>query len=217
MVSFKAQRFTFLLLPWVFCLENPRMAEPGRLPSMGSHRVGHNWSDLAAAAAAARSSLLCGLSVVSVLGLLIWWLLSKRGTGSGRMVQWLQHVVLVVLVLRLPLLGLKGWVALRHVESSRTRGWTCDPCIGRWILIHCITREVQVLRFDRNERTSPSQCSSSADDILAHSVLRPQLRESSCLLDSPLLPASNLLASSVYSTSVYSTSRFSRIYLFFGH
>ena len=27
------------------------MAEPGGLPSMGSHRVGHNWSDLAAAAA----------------------------------------------------------------------------------------------------------------------------------------------------------------------
>ena len=29
------------------------MEEPGRLQSMGSHRVGHNWSDLAAAAAAA--------------------------------------------------------------------------------------------------------------------------------------------------------------------
>ena len=28
----------------------PRMAEPGGLPSMGSHRVGHYWSDLAAAA-----------------------------------------------------------------------------------------------------------------------------------------------------------------------
>ena len=26
------------------------MEEPGELPSMGSHRVGHNWSDLAAAA-----------------------------------------------------------------------------------------------------------------------------------------------------------------------
>ena len=25
--------------------------EPGGLPSMGSHRVGHDWSDLAAAAA----------------------------------------------------------------------------------------------------------------------------------------------------------------------
>ena len=24
------------------CLENPRDGEPGRLPSMGSHRVGHN-------------------------------------------------------------------------------------------------------------------------------------------------------------------------------
>ena len=38
------------------------MAEPGGLPSMGSHRVGHDWSDLAAAAAAA-----------STIGL-PWWL-----------------------------------------------------------------------------------------------------------------------------------------------
>ena len=29
----------------------PGMEEPGGLPSMGSHRVGHDWSDLAAAAA----------------------------------------------------------------------------------------------------------------------------------------------------------------------
>ena len=32
----------------------PGMGEPGRLPSMGSHRVGHDWSDLAAAAACFR-------------------------------------------------------------------------------------------------------------------------------------------------------------------
>ena len=31
----------------------PGMGEPGGLLSMGSHRVGHDWSDLAAAAAAA--------------------------------------------------------------------------------------------------------------------------------------------------------------------
>ena len=31
------------------CLENPGMGEPGGLPSMGSHRVGNDWSDLAAA------------------------------------------------------------------------------------------------------------------------------------------------------------------------
>ena len=29
------------------CLENPMDGEPGGLLSMGSHRVGHNWSDLA--------------------------------------------------------------------------------------------------------------------------------------------------------------------------
>ena len=34
------------------CLENPRDGEPGGLPSVGLHRVGHDWSDLAAAAAA---------------------------------------------------------------------------------------------------------------------------------------------------------------------
>ena len=33
------------------CLENPRDGEPGGLPSMGSHRVRHDWSDLAAVAA----------------------------------------------------------------------------------------------------------------------------------------------------------------------
>ena len=31
----------------------PGMGEPGGLPSMGWHRVGHDWSDLGAAAAAA--------------------------------------------------------------------------------------------------------------------------------------------------------------------
>ena len=35
----------------VLALRIPGMAEPGGLPSMGSHRVGHDWSDLAAAAA----------------------------------------------------------------------------------------------------------------------------------------------------------------------
>ena len=34
----------------------PGTGEPGRLPSMGLHRVGHDWSDLAAAAAAALTS-----------------------------------------------------------------------------------------------------------------------------------------------------------------
>ena len=35
----------------------PGMAEPGGLPSMGSHRVGHDWSDFAAAAAESQNSV----------------------------------------------------------------------------------------------------------------------------------------------------------------
>ena len=35
----------------------PGTGKPGGLPSMGSHRVGHDWSDLAAAAAADKRSL----------------------------------------------------------------------------------------------------------------------------------------------------------------
>ena len=36
----------------------PGTAEPGGLPSLGSHRVGHNWSDLAVAAAATQYNLI---------------------------------------------------------------------------------------------------------------------------------------------------------------
>ena len=43
--------------------------------------------------------------------------------------------------------GTCALVALRHVRSSRTRDWTCVPCIGRWILIHCTTGEVWKMKF----------------------------------------------------------------------
>ena len=39
------------------CLENSKEGEPGGLPSMGSHRVGHDGSNLAAAAAAVVKNL----------------------------------------------------------------------------------------------------------------------------------------------------------------
>ena len=40
----------------------PGMGEPGGLPSLGSHRVRHNWSDLAAAAAAIQDKFYIGCS-----------------------------------------------------------------------------------------------------------------------------------------------------------
>ena len=46
----------------------PETGEPGGLLSMGSHRVGHDWSDLAAAAAAAvMSSVTCSLPRMALL------------------------------------------------------------------------------------------------------------------------------------------------------
>ena len=36
---------------------------------------------------------------------------------------------------------LTGPAAPRHVGSSRTGARTCVPCIGRWNLNHCATRE----------------------------------------------------------------------------
>ena len=39
----------------VLAWRTPETEEPGGLPFMGSHRVGHDWSDLAAAAAKAVS------------------------------------------------------------------------------------------------------------------------------------------------------------------
>ena len=40
--------------PSILAWRIPGTEEPGALPSMGSHRVGHDWSDLAAAAAAGK-------------------------------------------------------------------------------------------------------------------------------------------------------------------
>ena len=53
------------------CLENPRDGGATRLPSLGLHRVGHDWSDLAAVAAAAYKPgylvLVLHLLVISLL------------------------------------------------------------------------------------------------------------------------------------------------------
>ena len=40
-----------------------------------------------------------------------------------------------------------GLVALWHVESSWIRDRTHVPCTGRWILIHCATREVHLFYY----------------------------------------------------------------------
>ena len=40
-----------------------------------------------------------------------------------------------------------GLVALRNMESSRTRDQARVPCVGRWLLNHWTARDVQVAGF----------------------------------------------------------------------
>ena len=65
----------------------PGTAEPGGLPSLGSHRVGHDWSDLAAVAAAPAPGtlLLCPLIPMYCLHLLTQLTLSNLQTFLKRL------------------------------------------------------------------------------------------------------------------------------------
>ena len=55
----------------------PGMGEPGGLPSMGSHRVGHDWSDLAAGAAGIKYIFFLTLKKKN------WWYSSYCRTSQG--------------------------------------------------------------------------------------------------------------------------------------
>ena len=64
----------------------PGMGEPGRLLSMGSHRVGHDWSDLAAAAAdcSHSGSSIYGISQARILE----WVAISYSKGSSWPSNW---------------------------------------------------------------------------------------------------------------------------------
>ena len=115
----------------VLAWRTPGTGEPGELPSMGSHRVGHDWSDLAAAAAAALYSAgmhVCLLSRV--------WFFVTPWTGAHQD------------PLSMKFSRQEYWSRLPFSfsrESSLPRNQTCVSCfsgIGRWILYHCATWEV---------------------------------------------------------------------------
>ena len=61
----------------------PGTGKPGGLLSMGSHRVGHDWRDLAAAAVPYHHLASCSCLKDSFLNLLIFFFLWKRCVGSN--------------------------------------------------------------------------------------------------------------------------------------
>ena len=64
----------------------PGTGEPGRLPSMGSHRVGHDWSDLAAAAAGKVGGRGWDGWMASLTQRTWIWANSRVGEGQGSLV-----------------------------------------------------------------------------------------------------------------------------------
>ena len=101
--------------------------EPGRLQSMGSQRVGHDWAT-------------CHFTTPLLLQST-----GSRCMGFNNYSTW---------VLQLQLAGSRAWAqqiwctglgAPWHVESSQTRNQTCVLCISKQIPIHWATREVSVV------------------------------------------------------------------------
>ena len=80
-----------------------------------------------------------GLLFIAVRGLLI---VVASHCGAWAVGAWAQQLWLTGCRAQAQQLQHTGLVALWHVGSSRTRARTHVPCIGRWILNHCATREV---------------------------------------------------------------------------
>ena len=103
----------------------------------------------------------CGFSLVAASGgysslqcvgfslqlLLLLWSTGSRHAGFSSCGMWAQQLQFAGSRAQAQQLWRMGLVAPQHVGSFRTRAQTHVPCIGRWILNHCATREVPRLIF----------------------------------------------------------------------
>ena len=134
----------------------PGTAEPGGLPSMGSHRVGHDWSDLAAAAVAAPPGK------PKTCGILVPWpriepgsrhwkcgVLTTRPPGNSVysilffLVCFLAQFVTILLLFYFVIFSIFWPWGMWNLSSS-ARDWTCAPCNGRQNFNHWTAKEVPI-------------------------------------------------------------------------
>ena len=140
----------------------PGMGKPGGLPSMGSHRVGHDWSDLAAAAACFLFQLFYSSHLTGSF-LLFMFLVTTLTMFIHSSLQFSYHSYLLLFVshqvmsnsLRpcgltgssvhdISQAGMLAWVGISFSrEYSWSRARTHVSCIGRWILYHWAIRKAR--------------------------------------------------------------------------
>ena len=147
--------YWFYLYPAFLARRIPGTGEPGGLPSMGSHRVGHDWSDLASTQASLykNSSYVILVHFPQIFYLFIYWLHSvfdalllpglsplavNRDYSSlqcaGFSLRWLILFQNTSSMYAGSVAVVHGaLVAPWHVESSWTRNRTRVPWIGRQI------------------------------------------------------------------------------------
>ena len=111
----------------------PGMGEPGGLPSMGSHRVGHYWRDLAAVACV----YVCMYVYIYIY---IYFFFSVLGHHcSAQALRCCSQASPLVAP------GLSSSEACGFLVPHQRS--TLIPCIGRQILSHWTTREPSVILF----------------------------------------------------------------------
>ena len=96
--------------------------KPGRLQSMGSQRIGHNWATLLHSIISTSGNDCCGLVAESWLTLFATpWTVAYQASLS----------------LGIPRQEYWSWVIISFSRgSSWPRDWNCVSCIGRLILYH---------------------------------------------------------------------------------
>ena len=132
-IGFLFLMFTFIIYLFIFWLHQVFVAARG-LSLVASNR--------------GYSSLWCA-------GFSLQWLILLQSTGSrcagfSSCGMWAQELWHSGSRMQAQQLWCKGLVAPQHVGSSQTRARTRVPCIGRWILNHCTTREALLSFFNLN-------------------------------------------------------------------
>ena len=110
----------------VLALRIPGIGEPGGLPSMGSHRVGHDWRDLAAAAAGRGSSMSASRCMKQVIFVISSLVLQCKAWGR----EWWERLRILDLVLLGPVeaMALYSYVQELPVYGKKCRALLWYVC-----------------------------------------------------------------------------------------